>query len=150
MKAKVLLFAILLVFAACGKKQEVLAVVLEKETGTTPTTYTTVPIGSTHMTMPIRGMTIASCVKKNIPIYNEYGDITGCYPADRFTKAEAIDWLDSKEVYIQISGIGSGETQKWSYSVFDYKTCDNHASEYIFPTRLEAEEAAIIKALELL
>ena len=55
MKAKVLLFAILLVFAACGKKQEVLAVVLEKETGTTPTTYTTVPIGSTHMTMPIMG-----------------------------------------------------------------------------------------------
>lgn len=55
MKAKVLLFAMLLVFAACGKKQEVLAVVLEKETGTTPTTYTTVPIGSTHMTMPIRG-----------------------------------------------------------------------------------------------
>ena len=66
------------------------------------------------------------------------------------TKSEAIDWLDSKEVYIQISGVGSGETQKWSYSVFDYKTCDNHASEYIFPTRLEAEEAAIIKALELL
>lgn len=66
------------------------------------------------------------------------------------TKSEAIDWLDSKEVYIQIGGVGSGETQKWSYSVFDYKTCDNYASEYIFPTRLEAEEAAIIKALELL
>ena len=55
MKAKVLLFAVLLVFAACGKKQEVLAVVLEKETGTIPTIYTTVPIGSTYMTMPIRG-----------------------------------------------------------------------------------------------
>lgn len=66
------------------------------------------------------------------------------------TKAEAIDWMDSKKVYIQIGGVGSGETQKWSYSVFDYKTCDNYASEYIFPTRLEAEEAAIIKALELL
>lgn len=66
------------------------------------------------------------------------------------TKAEAIDWLDSKEVYIQIGGVGSGERVKWSYSVFDYKTCDNYASEYIFPTRLEAEDAAIIKALELL
>lgn len=66
------------------------------------------------------------------------------------TKSEAIDWLDSKEVYIQIGGVGSGETQRWSYTVFDYKTCDNYASEYIYPTRLEAEEAAIIKALELL
>jgi hypothetical protein len=66
------------------------------------------------------------------------------------TKAESIDWLDSKEVYIQIGGVGSGETQKWSYSVFDYKTCDNYASDYIFLTRLEAEEAAIIKALKLL
>jgi hypothetical protein len=71
-----------------------------------------------------------------------------CYSCP--TKAEAIDWLDSKEVYIQIVGVGSGATQKWSYSVFDYKTCDNYASDYIFLTRLEAEEAAIIKALELL
>lgn len=55
MKAKVLLFAILLVFAACGKKQEVLALVIEKEICTTPTTYTTVSIGGTHMTMPISG-----------------------------------------------------------------------------------------------
>jgi hypothetical protein len=90
------------------------------------------------------------------PVYKENGclfwtnheDLSDKIPA--ITKAEAIDWLDSKEVYIQIGGVGSGETQKWSYSVFDYKTCDNYASEYIFPTRLEAEEAAIIKALELL
>ncbi len=66
------------------------------------------------------------------------------------TKAEAIDWLDSKEVYIKIGGVGSGKRQKWLYSVFDYKTCDNYGSGYIFPTRLEAEDAAIIKALELL
>ena len=66
------------------------------------------------------------------------------------TKAEAIDWLESKEVYIKIGGVGSGERQKWLYSVFDYKTCDNYESGYIFPTRLEAEDAAIIKALELL
>lgn len=75
-----------------------------------------------------------------------FGD--DCYSAP--SKAEAIDWLDRKEMYIQIVGVGSGETQKWSYSVFDCKTCDNYASEYIFPTRLKAEEAAIIKACELL
>lgn len=90
------------------------------------------------------------------PVYKEDGslywsnheDLSDYIPA--ITKAEAIDWLDSKEVYIQIGGVGSGETQKWSYSVFDYKTCDNYSSWYISPTRLEAEEAAISKALELL
>lgn len=89
-------------------------------------------------------------IEKDTPIYNEHGGVIGCYHADRPTKSEAIDWLDSKEVYIQIGGVGSGATQKWSYSVFDYKTCDNYASDYIFLTRLEAEEAAIIKALKLL
>lgn len=68
----------------------------------------------------------------------------------KVTKAEAIDWLDSKEIYIQIGGVGSGTTQKWSYSVFDYKTYTNYPSDYIYSTRLEAEDAAIIKALELL
>lgn len=84
--------------------------------------------------------------RTNEAIPEEFADYFFSCP----TKAEAIDWLDSKEVYIQIVGVGSGATQKWSYSVFDYKTCDNYASDYIFLTRLEAEEAAIIKALELL
>lgn len=36
-------------------------------------------------------------IEKDAPIYNEYGDVIGCYPADRPTKTEAIDWLESKE-----------------------------------------------------
>ena len=82
------------------------------------------------------------------PMHGEWAGDKDIYPCP--TKAEVIDWLDGKDVYIQVAGVGSGERLKWSYSVFDYKTCDNYASEYIFQTRLEAEDAAIIKALELL
>lgn len=82
------------------------------------------------------------------PMYGEWMRDKDVYPCP--TKAETIDWLDSKEVYIKIGGVGSGKRQKWLYSVFDYKTCGNYESGYIFPTRLEAEDAAIIKALELL
>ncbi len=81
-------------------------------------------------------------------VFNSNDYPIGIYPCP--TKSEAIDWLDSKEVYIQIVGVGSGATQKWSYSVFDYKTCDNYVSDYIFLTRLEAKDAAIIKACKLL
>lgn len=92
-----------------------------------------------------------------ITFYNENGELIIPYGKEEYhvlypcpTKAEAIDWLESKEMFIGIGGVGSGKLQKWSYSVFDYNTCDNYESEYIYPTRLEAEDAAIIKALELL
>lgn len=63
------------------------------------------------------------------------------------TKAEAIDWLESKGMVIEIIYLIFG--QVWCYNVFVLSTRDSHSPES-FPTRLEAEEAAIIKALELL
>lgn len=65
------------------------------------------------------------------------------------TKAEAIDWLEGKGVTIDIHWIRFNENRRWNYSIFN-STCDIIDSKYIYPTRLEAEEAAIIKALELL
>ena len=99
-------------------------------------------------------------VKKNIPIYNEYGDITGCYPADRFTKSEAIDWLESKGMVIDVR-YDHDELQKddseWVYYIYQYdnegrldEIVSGWVTDGIFDTRLAAEEAAIIKALELI
>lgn len=71
------------------------------------------------------------------------------YPA--ITKSEAIDWLESKGIVVEIwrSNYSTG----WGCSVeknrileYDSLIKDN----ILFPTRLEAEDAAIIKALELL
>ena len=70
------------------------------------------------------------------------------YPAP--TKAEAIDWLESKGIMIDIHWIRFNENRRWNYSIFNCSTCDTIDTKYIFPTRLEAEDAAIIKALELL
>ena len=75
-----------------------------------------------------------------------FGD--DCYSAP--TKAEAIDWLESKWITIDIHWIRFNENRRWNYSIFNCSTCDTIDTKYIFPTRLEAEEAAIIKALELL
>ena len=66
------------------------------------------------------------------------------------TKAEAIDWLDTKEIVIEISSL---RNRKWRFSI--YKNGLFQIDSWIhdrldFSTRLEAEEAAIIKALELL
>ena len=66
------------------------------------------------------------------------------------TKAEAIDWLESKGIMIDIHWIRFNENRRWNYSIFNCSTCDTIDTKYIFPTRLEAEDAAIIKALELL
>jgi hypothetical protein len=86
-------------------------------------------------------------VHKDIPIYNEYGDITGCYPADRLTKAEAIDWLESKGIGISIIFC---EIEMYEY-VIESKDCYYNVVESGYKeTRLEAEEAAIIQALEIL
>lgn len=65
------------------------------------------------------------------------------------TKAEVIDWLEGKWITIDIHWIRFNENRRWNYSIFN-STCDIIDSKYIYPTRLEAEEAAIIKALELL
>jgi hypothetical protein len=79
------------------------------------------------------------------------------------TKAEAIDWLESKGIMISVVYDNLGIIGKKHYrSIID--TLDKDGSEsglpiylpsydgYIrhYSTRLEAEEAAIIKALELL
>lgn len=74
-----------------------------------------------------------------------FGD--DCYSAP--TKAEAIDWLESKGMTIDVHWIRFNENRRWNYSIFN-STCDIIDSKYIYSTRLEAEEAAIIKACELL
>ena len=70
-----------------------------------------------------------------------FGD--DCYSAP--TKAEAIDWLESKGMCIVVIRRTIDNEVGWRYVIYNQ-------TEIIsgFPTRLEAEEAAIIKALELL
>lgn len=66
------------------------------------------------------------------------------------TKAEAIDWLDTKEIVIEISSV---RNRKWRFSIYKngWFQIDSWIHDRLdFSTRLEAEEAAIIKALELL
>lgn len=68
------------------------------------------------------------------------------------TKAEAIDWLDSKGIIIELSV--THDLCHWVFSIYmkgeeDIFTNTDFDFE-AFQTRLEAEEAAIIKALELL
>ena len=75
------------------------------------------------------------------------------------TKAEAIDWLEGKGIVIetQYNVIASTNTILWGYSIY-INDKDGLLTNMItswredihFSTRLEAEEAAIIKALELL
>lgn len=64
------------------------------------------------------------------------------------TKAEAIDWLESKGITIDIHWIRFNENRRWDYSIFNCSTCDTIDTKYFFPTRLEAEDAAIIRALK--
>jgi hypothetical protein len=61
------------------------------------------------------------------------------------TKAEAIDWLESKSVCIVVIRRTIDNEVGWRYVIYNQ-------TEIIsgFSTRLEAEEAAIIKALEIL
>lgn len=66
------------------------------------------------------------------------------------TKAEAIDWLESRGITIEAFSARIGENRKWCYSIINTKTDITIETPYKFSTRLEAEEAAIIKALELL
>lgn len=70
------------------------------------------------------------------------------------TKAEAIDWLESKGIYIELMfnfkpSIKDHEVL-WCYNVYNKIERLGYKENNIFHTRLEAEETAIIKALELL
>jgi hypothetical protein len=70
------------------------------------------------------------------------------------TKAEAIDWLDSKGHRINI--IYDWIECKWYFTIINGSPTIKNITELevsdweYYPTQLEAEEAAIIKALELL
>lgn len=72
-------------------------------------------------------------------VFNSNDYPVGFYPCP--IKAEAIDWLESKGKIIEVLQDYRGQ---WFYVIRE--VCVGEA----FPTRLEAEEAAIIKALELL
>jgi hypothetical protein len=61
------------------------------------------------------------------------------------TKAEAIDWLDSKGKIIEVLQDYRGQ---WFYVIKE--VCVSEDNNTYFSTRLEAEDAAIIKACEFL
>ena len=84
-----------------------------------------------------------------MPIYNKYGDVIGCYQADRLTKAEAIDWLESKGIVVWVEPAFIDE---WLYFMNSEQHYEDNAESILgtFTTRLEAEEAAIINACKLL
>lgn len=63
------------------------------------------------------------------------------------TKAEAIDWLDKK---IKISIDYSDLWSTWNYDITPVRPGTKIINNLSFKTRLEAEEAAIIDALEML
>ena len=81
-------------------------------------------------------------------VFNSNDYPVGIYPCP--TKAEAIDWLESKGIMIDIHWIRFVDNRKWNYSIFNCSTYDRIDTMYNYLTRLEAEEEAIIKALELL
>ena len=76
------------------------------------------------------------------------------------TKAEAIDWLESKGIVVELR-YENDELQKddseWEYYIYQYdnegrldETVSGWGMGMFYDTRLEAEDAAIIKACELL
>ena len=75
-----------------------------------------------------------------------FGD--DCYSAP--TKSEAIDWLESKGIVVEV--VFDCNMQRWYFSIYKEEKTPwiKHLSNDTFSTRLEAEEAAIIKACELL
>jgi hypothetical protein len=86
-----------------------------------------------------------SLTRSGLSIYNKNAvpDYMNQYSAP--TKAEAIDWLESKGVIVEFQYYQESST--WSYAI--YCICYMSSDEE-FQTRWEAEDAAIIKALELL
>lgn len=75
------------------------------------------------------------------------------------TKSEAIDWLESKGIVVELRYDDQAhmDNARWNYFIYTHDN-DGWVEALVFvwyendfyPTRLEAEEAAIIKALELL
>ena len=81
-------------------------------------------------------------------VFNSNDYPVGIYPCP--TKAEAIDWLESKGIIIEVFSARIGENRKWCNSIINTKTYITIETPYKFSTRLEAEEVAIIKACEFL
>lgn len=81
------------------------------------------------------------------PIYGELAGDKDVYPCP--TKAEAIDWLESKGMLVWTEPTCE---DIWMWFIISPLHFEDNAETngIIYPTRLEAEEAAIIKALELL
>lgn len=69
----------------------------------------------------------------------------GCPIDGRITKAEAIDWLESKGMCIVVVRRTINNKVGWRYVIYGQTEIISGPK-----TRLKAEEAAIIKALELL
>ena len=70
------------------------------------------------------------------------------------TKAEAIDWLESKGIVVvlcRVTPIYGGRVgeKEWSFDL-ELKESGKYNGCARFNTRLEAEESAITKALEIL
>lgn len=87
------------------------------------------------------------------PVYNENGclywsnheDLSDKIPA--ITKDEAIDWLESKGIVIEL--LYTSFEQGWFYDVFVLRNREHYTSND-YKTRLEAKDVAIVKAIELL
>lgn len=64
------------------------------------------------------------------------------------TKAETIDWLESKGIVVEV--VFDCNMQRWYFSIYKEEKTPwiKHLSNDTFPTRLEAEDAAIIRALK--
>lgn len=93
--------------------------------------------------------------RTNEAIPEEFADYFFSCP----TKAEAIDWMESKGIVIELSYDDQGhmDNARWQYFIYTHDE-DGWVEGIVrswmegnyFKTRLETEEAAIIKALELL
>jgi hypothetical protein len=62
------------------------------------------------------------------------------------TKAEAIDWLESKGIVVE----AFYSSHHWFFSIIDFNVKQKIFADEYYLTRLEADEAAIIKACGLL
>jgi hypothetical protein len=98
--------------------------------------------------------------KYNIPIIEspeKYYDDTEAYNDYMYlkqnhyacpTKSEVIEWLDRREIFIDVCKMNSG----WSFVVRGSKYTspiyDSNSKNEYFQTRLEAEDEAIFKAFE--
>ena len=85
-----------------------------------------------------------SLTRSGLSIYNKNAAPHYMNQYSAPTKAEAIDWFESKEMTIEVHSNSWNVYTEWKYYILE----TGHRG--IFPTRLEAEDAAIIKALELL